>query len=405
VRLLRLAWRNVFRQKRRTLTTLAALVIGLAGLVVFQGYLSQLMIGFRDSTIRSGLGHLQVSSAPGYFVEGEFNPFAYTLTDEDSVIKTLAADPRVLSVFPSTGFTAIGGLADKATTLLVKAYPADKMLFGPYPVDTAGRFTLGDLVAGAWNPTGPSGQLVLGQTAARILKAKVGDVITLMAILPGGGLNGRDFTVAGIYRSAGRDKTFAFTDYAAARDFTGLTSAPVIHVFIRDPGDAAAVASLVASGHAVKTWHELAAFFVQVNTMFAGFLSVIRAILLLITLFILGNTMNRIVFERMREWGTLRALGTKAREILGLVVLEGAFQGLVGALLGIAAGFVVSLAINLAGGLPFPTGGAIVRIKVIPDDQTVWWNLVPVVATAALAAFLPALRAMRLSPSEALRCP
>ncbi len=405
MRLLRLAWRNVFRQKRRTLTTLAALVIGLAGLVVFQGYLDQLMVGFRDGTIRSGIGHLQISSDPKYFTDGEFNPFAYSLKDEQSLVKTLSADSRVQAVFPSTGFTAIGGLGDKATTLLVKAYPADRMLFGPYPPNTTGHFTLGELVAGAWNTSGPGNRLILGETAARILRAKVGDVVTLMAILPDGGLNGRDFTVAGIYRSAGRDKIFAFTDYATAQEFTNLQAAPVLHVLAHSPDDAAALASLVPPGHSVKTWPELATYFVQVNTMFAGFLTVIRAILLLITLFILGNTMNRIVFERMREWGTLRAFGTKAREILELVVLEGALQGLVGALLGIAAGFTISLFVNLAGGIPFPDGNVLRRIKVIPNDQNVWWNLIPVILTAAVAAFLPALRAMRLSPSEALRCP
>jgi len=279
------------------------------------------------------------------------------------------------------------------------------MLFSPYPADTNGHFTLGELVAGAWNPQGPPDRIVLGKTAARILKAQVGDLVTLMAILPGGELNGRDFTVSAIYRSAGKDKIFAFTDYATARDFTHLTDAPVLHLLARSPDQAAGIASLVPAGHAVKTWPELATYFVQVNTMFAGFLSVIRAILLLITLFILGNTMNRIVFERMREWGTLRALGTKAREILGLVVLEGALQGLMGAFLGIAAGFVIALVINLAGGIPFLDGTTIRRIKIVPDDQSVWWNLVPVIITAALAAFLPALRAMRLSPSEALRCP
>ncbi len=233
----------------------------------------------------------------------------------------------------------------------------------------------------------------------------MGDVITLMAVLPDGGLNGRDFAISGIYQAAGRDKIFAFTDYATAQEFTGLAAAPVLHVLAKNPSDADGLAALVPPGHAVRTWPQLATYFVQVNTMFAGFLSVIRAILLLITLFILGNTMNRIVFERMREWGTLRALGTKSREILGLVVLEGAFQGLAGALLGIAFGFVISLVINLLGGLPMNNGTTVHRILLIPDDQTVWWNLVPVVLTAALAAFLPALRAQKLSPSEALRCP
>ena len=401
-----MAWRNVFRQKRRTLTTLGAVVIGLAGLVVFQGYLGQLMKGFRDSTVLSGIGHVQVSSNPQYFVDGEYTPYGYGLADEAALTTSLAADPRVAAVFPSTGFTAIGGLGDKATTLLVKAYPSERMGFGKRPEGApADTFRLGTLTSGSWDPQGGPGRLVLGETAARILKTKVGDVVTLMAVLPGGGLNGRDFTVAAIYRSAGKDKIFAFTDYATARDFTSLKAAPVLHVIAKNIGDTDALAASIGTGHAVRTWPQLATYFVQVNTMFGGFLGVIRAILLLITLFILANTMNRIVFERMREWGTLRALGTKARDILTLVVLEGALQGFVGAVLGIAAGFAVSLALNLAGGLPYASGGSVLQIKVIPDDQAVWWNLVPVVVVAALAAFLPALRAMRLSPSEALRCP
>ena len=59
---LAMAWRNLFRQKRRTLITLSALIIGLCGVVIFQGYIGSLMRGFRDSTIRSGIGHLQIAA-------------------------------------------------------------------------------------------------------------------------------------------------------------------------------------------------------------------------------------------------------------------------------------------------------------------------------------------------------
>ena len=90
------------------------------------------------------------------------------------------------------------------------------------------------------------------------------------------------------------------------------------------------MAGRLPHGVAVRTWHDLATYFVQVNTMFGGFLNVIRAIILLVTLFILANTMNRIVRERMREWGTLRAVGTKKSTVLLLVVLEGCFLGVVG---------------------------------------------------------------------------
>jgi putative ABC transport system permease protein len=138
--------------------------------------------------------------------------------------------------------------------------------------------------------------------------------------------------------------------------------------------------------------------------MFAGFLSVIRAIILLVTLFIMANTMNRIVRERMREWGTLRAMGMKKHRILLLVVLEGCLQGIVGAALGILLGFGVSELLNLRGGLPVPFAGDNQRIvvKLLLSGQTIW-NIIPAGLFAAAASFLPGLRAVRLTPSECLR--
>ena len=73
---LTIAWRGILRHARRTLITVSALVVGLAGMVVFQGFLGQMMQGFRDGTILSGVGHLQIAASPRYFVDGEFNPFA-----------------------------------------------------------------------------------------------------------------------------------------------------------------------------------------------------------------------------------------------------------------------------------------------------------------------------------------
>ena len=153
----------------------------------------------------------------------------------------------------------------------------------------------------------------------------------------------------------------------------------------------------------LRTWHDLATYFVQVNTMFGGFLNVIRAIILLVTLFILANSMNRIVRERMREWGTLRAVGTRKNTVLLLVVLEGCFLGILGAALGVALGFGVSLLINQAGGLPFVVDGQRIAVKVLVSGRSVWLNLIPAAIVGALASLLPGLRAIKLTPSECLR--
>ena len=126
-----MAWRNLLRQKRRTLITLSALIVGLCGVVVFQGYITSLMRSFRDRTIRAGIGHLQIARSSGYFEDGEFNPYAYAMRDAEKLVAGLASQPGVLAAFPSTGFTSIAGKGEKSVTLLVKAYPAERMFFAP----------------------------------------------------------------------------------------------------------------------------------------------------------------------------------------------------------------------------------------------------------------------------------
>jgi ABC-type lipoprotein release transport system permease subunit len=153
----------------------------------------------------------------------------------------------------------------------------------------------------------------------------------------------------------------------------------------------------------VRTWKDLATLFVQVNSMLASFLAVIRAVILVVTLFILANAMNRVVVERMREWGTLRALGAKKSDVLAVVLWEGGLMGALGAVLGILLGFGIAAAINLGGGIGFHQGPQLFQIFVKPGLDSLAVNIVPAAMVAGLAAVLPGLRAIRLSPSECLR--
>jgi len=401
-----MAWRSILRHARRTVVTVSAVVVGLAGMVVFQGFLGQTMLGFRNGTILSGIGHLQVAASPRYFVDGEFAPYSYGMNGAAAIQGTLQKLPAVRAVFPSTGFVAIAGLGDQSATLLVKAYPVDRMYFAARsgtvqpPSD---RFDLGTLVEGSSIPAGEADRLVLGQTAARVLGARVGDTVTLMGILPGGELQGEDFMVAGIFSSPGRDKSFAYTDYGSAAAFTRMSEPPVLIVMANDVKSVPAITATIPAGVTARTWKDLATLYVQVNGILGSFLGVIRAIILLVTLFILANSMNRAVRERMREWGTLRAFGTRKRDVLRIILAEGLLQGLLGAAAGIALGFLLSGVIDAAGGLTYRNGAQAFLIKVRPGLDAVWLNLVPAVITAGLAGLLPGLRAARLTPSECLR--
>ena len=401
-----LAVRNVLRHKRKTLAVLLPLIIGLAGLVMFQGFLTEMTNIWRDQSIFGGIGHLQVAGKPGYFEDGEFNPYDYPFPQSAQVASELAQEPGVTSVFPSTGFVAMAGFGDESTSLLVKAYPPERMFFSPKsgvlnaPSD---RFTLGTLQAGNAIRPGERNVLILGQTLARVLKAGVGDTVTLMAILPGGQLTGRDFIIGGIFAAPQQDNLFGYTDFDTALDFTQLSQAPVLDVLLDGIGRVDSVAARLPPELSFRTWKDLATTYVQVNTLMSNFLTVIRLVILIVTLLILANVMNRVVIERMREWGTLRAMGTRKRNILALVVWEGSLMGALGGVLGIALGFGLAAVINLRGGLQYHQAEQIVRILVLPGLSSVLANVIPAIAVGGVAAFFPALRAIRLAPAECLR--
>jgi len=406
MRNLLLAFRNVLRHKRKTLAVLLALIVGLAGMVVFQGFLTEMTHAWRDQSILGGVGHLQVAGKSGYFEDGEFNPYDYPFLQSSQVAAQLAREPGVMAVFPSTGFVAMAGYGEESTSLLIKAYPPERMFFAPNkgvlkaPSD---RFSLGTLQAGNAIRPGDRNVLVLGQTLARVLKVGVGDTVTLMAILPGGQLTGRDFVIGGIFTSPQQDNLFGYTDYDTALDFTQITQPPVLDVLLDGVGRVSSVVASLPAGLSFRTWKDLATTYVQVNSLMTNFLTVIRRVILIVTLLILANVMNRVVVERMREWGTLRAMGTKKRDILALVVWEGSLMGALGGVLGIALGFGIAAVINLRGGLQYHQAEQIIQILVRPGLNSMLVNIIPAILVGGAAAFFPGLRAIRLSPAECLR--
>lgn len=404
---LMLAFRNIQRQKRRTIFALSALIVGVTGLGLFEGYVTGLMAGYRDRTIEQGLGHFQIAANKDAFGEGMFQPWGKSIPGEAAWLATIRNIEGIGASFPAMGFTAIAASEQESATILVQAFPAE---FSSFSGDEAEKsegtsFKLGTLLDGKGLAESPPDSLILHPTMARILKVVPGDVVTLMSIMPKGGLNGRDFTLVGI--SETMDKVYAYVDMAGARSLTGLQDAPRIAVLAADGVNLDLLQSDLEKnlppGAIIKPWQDMAGFYIQVNTMYMSFLTVIRTIILLITLFILANTMNRLVYERSRELGTLRCLGTSKVGIAGLLVSEGVMLGSTGAMVGLGLSLLCSAVLNVFGGLPYQGEGSTMLIPLVQRLDLAWGTLWPVMLCSALASILPAWSALKQSPAAALR--
>jgi putative ABC transport system permease protein len=160
-----------------------------------------------------------------------------------------------------------------------------------------------------------------------------------------------------------------------------------------------------SKGLTAKTWEDLNDFYRSTVDLYERQFGVLQLIILLMVLLGVVNAINMSVFERVGEFGTMRALGNQRRQVFRLVVLEGTLLGLIGAAMGVALGIGLAMAIS-AVGIPMPpppnsSQGYTAYIRIVPS--IVAGGFLIGVAASALASVVPAFRISRIPIADALR--
>jgi len=399
-----MAARNLARNPGRTLSTLIAITVGLLGLTLLDGFVTFSMNGFRDAIIRSGTGHIQVARSASYFDAGDTNPIPYMLDNEADIASRLRAVPGVADVMPTMSFSA--ALSDKGTTSFVRvtAYPA---------AQAQHDLSLRSIAAGRDLAPLESGTILVGTGLAKKLDLAPGRTLSLFALSKGGGVNTESFTIVGTSSSgiAEVDDIAVTMSLADAQSLVGVQSVPDLVVFLKNTEDTASVAGRIASeapgALAVRTWQQLSPSFQAANSLYQLILAVARFIVLVVALFSISGTLSVSVIERYPEIGTLRAFGTRRRELLVMLLVEGLLLGLAGAAAGFLAGGGASSLINALGGVPMPpepgmsTSG--ITVSFTPKLQSFFGNGAWLVLAALVAAFFPGMLSVRRTAAELLR--
>lgn len=403
-----LALRNISRNKRRTMLTLTAIITGVTALVLFDGYVRYSLWGLQESTIRNGLGHLQLSTAEEYFTTGNFDPFSYLFTDPEEIVKKLKALPEVKNVVPQVTFSATLAGAEKSGIVMVQAVPAElsRSLLSFRNIIDGRDFTAEDRY-----------RVILAGGVAEKIGARVGDTMTMMAVTRNGGLNAADMEVVGIASLGLRelDNIQVYLDLPTAMDFLDITGVPLLITVLEKTEYTGEVQKIITQrlkpqlGQplVVKTWEELAGYYRQVQGFYSSLLQIVRFIIMLVVIFTIVNTMTMAVLERTREIGALRTIGTQKTKIMRLFLAEGLWIGLFGGIFGVLMGLAGSSFINtVLGGIyiPPPPGMAEgYQAFFVPAFATVWQNLLLAIMISVLASIYPALKGVKLKIAEALR--
>ena len=400
--MLSLALRNLFRHKSRTALSLAAVIFGVVSVILSGGFIEDVFVQLKESTIHSRLGHMQVYAAD-YYELGRREPFAHMIREPDEVGARVATLPHVSAVMQRLQFS---GLLNNG-----RRGEAPVMAEGIEPDKEARLGSAVTLLAGRPLRTGDDIGILIGEGVARALKLDVGDSVTLLVTTPEGAFNTLDFEVAGVFRTMSReyDARAVRVSLGAAQELLGLDAVHSLVVLLDETRHTDAVLSAIKAqlphDFEVKPWYELADFYQNAVALYRRQFAVLQIIVVVLVLLSVSSSINMVVHERTGEYGTLRALGDRRGDVFRLIVAENALLGLIGGMLGVLIGIALALAIS-AIGIPMPpppnaNGEYIAAVRVVPSVIAAAFVL-GCVATVC-AALLPARRATRISISEALR--
>jgi len=336
---LKLAWRNVWRNRRRSVLSLGVIAIAIFAITAIAGFGLFTYQSLQQAAVRSN-GELLLSR-PGYLTEQEDTPLAQGLTDSKVLTQQLLAQDEVKQVEPKVLFSGLISNGQKSAIYLGEGVqPSLFDLQGPMLTVTHGHALLRQ-DSPRFNLDEP--QIMLATDLAQSLKLKVGDWVTLMSTTSSGALNALDVKVCAIFSTGvpELDKRQLYVSLTTAQSLLVSDKVSTLSVYLQHSSATETMATWVTQhlSSAQQTlevipWYQSAFFYLKVRSLYDRIFGVIGIILTLVVFAALFNTLTMSVTERTSEIGTLAAMGAWPREIIAGFIREAALLSLLGALLG-----------------------------------------------------------------------
>lgn len=406
---LRIAVRNLFRYKRRTILTLSLIVLGIMFVSIFiavTGSFKNMMIGQMTDSM---LGHIQVHRK-GYLAAIDNLPLNLNMKSQayKKLEKTLDDLHEIEAYSPRIKFGGMFSTFVETTNI---------RLNGVYPDRESKTVPLlpSRLIEGK-GTTLSKGEIWIPELMAKSMKAKMGDMIVIIATNQDGSVNGKQFKVSGVLESVtgpgGRDGYIHIED---AMEVLRMENMEISEVAIRLKNfgdmnplssklDALLSSQLNKEGKPmfeVHTWEKLSPFY-NIARMIDIMTLSIKLMLIAIVLISIMNVMIMAVYERIREIGTIAAIGTLPGRILSMFVLEGFCMGAAGTVIGGVLSALIIYFANMAR-ITFDFGrqtGLVLSAAISLSEILTISGIV--IAVSIIGSLQPALKAARMDPIEAL---
>lgn len=405
---IKLAARNILRNKRRSIVTVLAIAVGFSAISLFQGYAERIFWFLKEGAIRGeSLGHLIVYKA-GWLEKGKLDPDRYMLSQEEiaRITQVVTGEDGVILATPQIHVNGLVTNGTVSTPFIAQGVVAadDKTIKGSWA-------RLRPVKGQKLNETRPYG-VEMARDLARLLNLEPGKDGVVMAPTMSGQINALDIQISGVYdtgMSATNDKFMRF-NFNLAQSLFDTKMAERIVILLKDTSATERMRTLLHAKLAgagivpeIKTWNEMSFYYSRSKGLLDMIFLFIFFIVLISVTMSTVNTMSMAVLERTREVGTLRALGLKRRGVLILFAVEGGVLGFLGSLAGSLLHLAVCAVLRIVSPTYIPPSGSTpVRLWVDYVPETLVGLTIFLVLISLMTATLAARRASKQSIVDAL---
>jgi putative ABC transport system permease protein len=399
--ILKMAWRNLWRHGRRTVVTVAAMTLALFVLILYTGLLEGYLRNMEGNILDLEVGDVQIH-ARDYLSR----PSIYTrIESSDEILRRLEQRGyRATARLLGGGLIAAG---DSSAGASFRGVDVERD-------ETVSK--IGDHVGrGRWlDPADPKG-VVLGRRLAQTLNVGPGNELVLLSQAADGSMANDLFQIRGVLQSVGdsTDRAGVFLTEGAFRDFFRLP-AGAHEIIVRRTGDqrledVVAAVRDIAPDLDVKTWRELMPTMASLMDSTRSIVQVVFYVVYVVIAILVLNGMLMAVFERIREFGVLKAIGVSPSTVFSIIVLESALQTALAVSIGLALSVpglwyltTVGIDTGALGGISL-MGVAFDQIwYAVVTPYTFWAPVLSLIVMVSLAVIYPAVKAARITPIEAM---
>jgi len=399
----KLAWRNLFRNKRRTILAGLMIGLGLAAMIT------------TDAVMKGTIDNMIATATSSFLGEGQIHRDGFrktfeveqTIVNGPALFDKLKKEPLIRRASPRTA--SFGMITSPANVQSV-------MLYGIDPADEKELSKIDDLlVSGAYLATADEAKILLGEKTADLLEVGLGDkIVVTVAQAHTGELSQELFRVGGIFRFGSRqmDGGMAFIPLKRSQEMLKLDGglheiAFSFHDNLKSEDTALPLWSeLSAGGNEALSWTELVSELAMMRSMTDFSLYLVGIILFGIVAVGIVNTLFMSFYERMFEFGVMRAVGTRPRQAAQLMVMEAGALALIAIAMGIVIAFIVN-GLLMHYGIDYSGSEFVVTLRdpIYPVLTVTQFTLYPLLLFifTCLVGLYPAIYAARLTPAKAMK--